>query len=184
VPETPVEPEVRGDNLRLIWGIGKRKQRALSVAGIHSFAQLATMKESELDTLVMQSRDGFNLANQSTWSQQAQLAAEQQWDELRDMQKKLKAEDRVPHDDLRVIYGIGKKKRKALHRLGIYTFEHLATTPPSDFEALLAQGKDHFNLSNQATWSKQARMAVGGDWRALFAYQQTLRGHAIRASWG
>lgn len=184
VPETPVEPGARGDNLRLIWGIGKRKQSALSAAGIHSFAQFAAMGESELDALVAQGRDGFNLANQSSWSQQARLAAELQWDKLRDVQKKLKAEDRIRHDDLRVIFGIGKKKQKALHRLGIYTFEQLATTPPSDFDALIAQGKDHFNLSNQATWSKQARLAVGGDWRAFFEYQQTLREHAIRGSQG
>ena len=183
-PESPTQLGTRGDNLRLIWGIGKRKQKALSAAGIHTFAQLSSMAVSELDAMVTQGREGFNLANQSNWPQQARLATEQQWDALLNLQKKLKAEDRTQHDDLRVILGIGKKKQKALHRMGIYTLDQLATTPPSDFDALITQGKYHFNLCNQATWSKQARLAVGRDWRALFAYQQTLREHAIGGSRG
>ena len=174
MPELAVDSRDHRDNLREIWGIGKKKQRALNDAGILTFEQLLARAELDLDELLAQGRSDFNLANQSTWSEQAELAVNQQWGKLRALQKKLKAEERGRRDDLRLIWGIGKKKQMALYRVGIYTFEQLATTPISDFDVLVAKGSGVFNLANQPTWPVQARLASGGDWRALRGYQQVL----------
>ena len=114
------------------------------------------------------------MGKQLTWSEQAELAVDQQWGKLRTLQKKLKAEERSRRDNLRLIWGIGKKKQKALHKIGIYTFEQLAITPVSDFDVLVARSGGDFNLANQPTWPKQARLAASGDWRALRGYQQVL----------
>ncbi len=174
MPELAADSHDHRDNLREIWGIGKRKQRVLNDAGILTFKQLLAIDLSDLDEIVAQSRGNFNLANQSTWPEQAQLAVDQQWGKLRALQRKLKAENRARGDNLRLIRGIGKKKQKSLYKVGIYTFEQLAITPVSDLDVLAAENSSNFNLANQSTWTKQARLAASGDWGALRGYQQVL----------
>ena len=78
------------DNLRRVEGIGPKIQRALNENGIRTFAQLAQAQDETLRAAIEAA--GIRLApSLSTWSQQAQFAADGDWDGLRNFQDTLNA---------------------------------------------------------------------------------------------
>jgi len=77
-------------------------------------------------------------------------------------------------DKLERIEGIGPKISKLLQEAGIATFEQLAATEVSRLEQIL-QDAD-LRLADPATWPEQARLAAAGDWKALDALQEDLKG--------
>ncbi len=95
--EVPVEvPSPQGlaapDDLERIEGIGPKIAGVLQAAGITTFAQLADADLSRLQQIL---RDAdprlLRLANPATWSEQAALAASDQWEALGALQKELRA---------------------------------------------------------------------------------------------
>jgi predicted flap endonuclease-1-like 5' DNA nuclease len=80
-------------------------------------------------------------------------------------------------DDLVVIEGIGPKISGVLQAAGITTFAQLADTAVSRIEEILEAADPRLRrLANPATWPEQAALAAGGQWDALEALQNELKG--------
>ncbi len=79
----------KGDDLTKIEGIGPKAAEVLQEAGIVSFAQLAESKAENIKEILEKSGGHFNAQDPTTWSEQAQLAADEKWDELKELQDKL-----------------------------------------------------------------------------------------------
>jgi ribosomal protein L30 len=80
--------EVAADDLEVIEGIGPKISSVLKAAGISTFAQLAAASVAQL-TEILQAAD-LRLAVPETWPEQAALAAAGNWDELKQLQDRLK----------------------------------------------------------------------------------------------
>ena len=78
-------------------------------------------------------------------------------------------------DDLRKIEGIGPKISAALKEAGIRTFADLAAKTPAELQAILDEA-GFARISNPETWPEQAKLAAEGQWEALAALQDTLKG--------
>lgn len=87
-----------------------------------------------------------------------------------------KAAKKSSKDDLKKIWGIGKKIEELLNKNGIHTFAQVAETAETRFrEILLASGNKRLHqIANEETWAEQAKMAARGDWDALKAFQAKL----------
>ena len=93
-PEPDTEaPKPEPDDLRRIEGIGPKIAGVLQGAGIDTFAQLAEMSAEEIRELL--SAAGIRVARPDTWPEQANLAAEEDWDGLETLQGQLKGGQRV-----------------------------------------------------------------------------------------
>lgn len=88
----PVGPEpvapVKPDDLKVIEGIGPKISGLLQAAGIATFRQLAEADPQRLQKILDDA--DLRLADPGTWKEQAKLAAEGKWDELRALQDSLK----------------------------------------------------------------------------------------------
>lgn len=79
----------QGDDLTLIEGIGPKIAEVFVAAGLASFADLAAKSAEELKVILTEAGDQFNIAVTDTWPQQAQLAADGKFDELKKWQDEL-----------------------------------------------------------------------------------------------
>jgi subtilisin-like proprotein convertase family protein len=89
VDEVMEHEEPTPDNLKEIEGIGPKIEELLNHAGIMTFAQLAASSVETLQGILDEAGSAFNRHEPTTWAQQAQLAANGQWDELRAWQDEL-----------------------------------------------------------------------------------------------
>lgn len=87
--KTPKKKAAKGDDLKLIEGIGPKAAEVLVAAGIVTFTDLATATPEKLKEILDASEGSFNAADTATWPEQAQLAAEGKMDELKALQDKL-----------------------------------------------------------------------------------------------
>ncbi|MEP7252471.1 MAG: DUF4332 domain-containing protein [Ginsengibacter sp.] len=78
------------DDLTKIEGIGPKAAEVLIEAGIKSFADVSKSTPENLKEILDNSGGHFNAADPTTWPQQAELAAAEKWDELTELQDKLK----------------------------------------------------------------------------------------------
>jgi predicted flap endonuclease-1-like 5' DNA nuclease len=90
--------------------------------------------------------------------------------------KAAKKSPAVPGDDLKKIEGIGPKIENILNAGGITSFSDLAKTSTSMIRTLLDAAGGKFNIADPSTWSQQADLAGKGDWAALKALQDQLKG--------
>ena len=74
------------DDLKKIEGIGPKIAETLIAAGIATYADLAKAKPAKIAEIIADVR-GNHVPD--TWPQQAQLAADGKWDELKELQDKL-----------------------------------------------------------------------------------------------
>ena len=79
---------VEPDDLKKIEGIGPKISGVLGEKGILTFSQLAKATESELKEILVNAK--IRIANPTTWSEQATLAADGKWEELEQLQDELK----------------------------------------------------------------------------------------------
>lgn len=84
VGETAAKP----DDLLVIEGIGPRVSTIVTAAGISSFAELASADVERLRTLLADA--GVKTIDPSTWPEQARIANEGRWDDLRALQRRIK----------------------------------------------------------------------------------------------
>ena len=77
------------DDLTKIEGIGPKVSEALHEAGITSFTKLAESKAEDIKEILEKSEGNFNAQDPTSWPEQAQLAADEKWDELKELQDKL-----------------------------------------------------------------------------------------------
>ena len=74
------------ENLRIIEGIGPKIEGLLKNAGIQTWSDLANAGEDRLRQILSDAGDRYRLANPSSWSEQARLAADGKWAELKSYQ--------------------------------------------------------------------------------------------------
>jgi len=77
------------DDLTKIEGIGPKAAEALQEAGVKTFAKLSKSTPEELKEILEKSGGHFNALDPGTWPEQAELAASDKWDELKELQDKL-----------------------------------------------------------------------------------------------
>jgi ribosomal protein S1/predicted flap endonuclease-1-like 5' DNA nuclease len=75
-----------GDDLKKIEGIGPKLAEILTGAGIRTYAELALAKEEELRAILESAGSRYKMFDPTTWPEQAGLAAEGKWDELKALQ--------------------------------------------------------------------------------------------------
>ena len=79
----------KGDDLKKIEGIGPKAAEALTNAGIETFAKLAKADPAKIKEILTEASSRLAHLEPGTWPQQAQLAADDKWDELKELQDKL-----------------------------------------------------------------------------------------------
>jgi predicted flap endonuclease-1-like 5' DNA nuclease len=72
--------------LTKVEGIGPKIQGVLNNNGITTFAQLAAAKAEDIKTMLTEAEGNFGFHNPTTWPEQAQMAADGKWDELKTWQ--------------------------------------------------------------------------------------------------
>ena len=86
-------------------------------------------------------------------------------------------EEPAVSDDLKRIEGIGPKISGVLQEAGIMTYIQLADAGVSRLEEILEEADPRLRrLANPATWPEQAALAAAGEWDALQALQNELKG--------
>ena len=79
-------------------------------------------------------------------------------------------------DDLKIIEGIGPKIAELLVADGINSFEALANASQEQLHAVLEKGGSRYKMHDPGTWPQQAALASKGEWDALKALQESLKG--------
>jgi predicted flap endonuclease-1-like 5' DNA nuclease len=80
-------------------------------------------------------------------------------------------------DDLKRIEGIGPKISSVLQAAGITTFAQLADADVEQLRQILEAADPRLlRLADPASWPEQAGLAAGGEWDALSALQNQLKG--------
>ena len=92
VETAPTEP-LRPEDLTILEGIGPKINTLLQAAGIRTFAQLALSEVSELKAILDSA--GLQFIDPSTWAEQAKMAAEGKFDELKTLTDSLTGGRRV-----------------------------------------------------------------------------------------
>ena len=85
----PKKAAAKADDLKKIEGIGPKAAEALTNAGIGTFAKLAKSNPDKIKGILTEASSRMAHLEPATWPQQAQLAAEGKWDELKALQDKL-----------------------------------------------------------------------------------------------
>ena len=84
----PAAATGKGDDLKIIEGIGPKIAGIMNEAGISTFAQMAQKTGSELRKILDDGGIGA-IADPTTWPEQAALAAEGKMEALKELQNKL-----------------------------------------------------------------------------------------------
>lgn len=79
------------DNLQKIEGIGAKIESLLNDAGIKTFEDLAAAPKAQLKEILENAGPRYQMHDPSSWTKQARLAADGDWDKLEDLQAKLTA---------------------------------------------------------------------------------------------
>ena len=88
--EPPAVEMTSGDDLKTIEGIGPKIAELLNNAGITTFAQLADSDDATVQQVLIDAGPSFNRHDATTWNEQAALARDGKWDELKELQDRLK----------------------------------------------------------------------------------------------
>ena len=74
------------DDLKKIEGIGPVTERNLNAAGIYTYQAITKLSEQEIEKILVPNRNSYTVFNCSTWSEQANLADQGKWDDLKKLQ--------------------------------------------------------------------------------------------------
>ena len=88
-PAKAASSKKSGDDLTKVEGIGPKISEILISNGIDTFAKLAETPAEKVAELLAEAGSNFASHNPTTWGQQAQLAANGNWDELKELQDQL-----------------------------------------------------------------------------------------------
>jgi predicted flap endonuclease-1-like 5' DNA nuclease len=72
-------------------GIGPKIEELCNGIGIYTFAQLADTSAETLRNMLDDAGPAYRIAEPATWPEQARLAHEGKWDELKEYQDRLTA---------------------------------------------------------------------------------------------
>ncbi|MGB5666859.1 MAG: 50S ribosomal protein L21 [Maribacter sp.] len=85
----PKKATAKADDLKKVEGIGPKAAEALTNAGIGTFALLAKANPAKIKEILTEASSRMAHLEPATWPQQAKLAADGKWDELKELQDKL-----------------------------------------------------------------------------------------------
>jgi large subunit ribosomal protein L15 len=88
-PKKTASKKSSGDDLKVIEGIGPKIADLLVNAGIVTFADLAEASVERVSEILSEAGSRFAVHNPATWGQQAALARDGKWDELKELQDRL-----------------------------------------------------------------------------------------------
>jgi len=88
-PKTEAKEVSSADDLTKVEGIGPKAADAFQAAGISSFAELAAKSSDELKAILDAAEGRFGAMDPNTWPEQAKMAADGMWDELKKWQDEL-----------------------------------------------------------------------------------------------
>jgi subtilisin-like proprotein convertase family protein/predicted flap endonuclease-1-like 5' DNA nuclease len=93
-PEVEEEDEtmdetITPDDLKKIEGIGPKIEELLNNAGVFTFEQLAEMETEDIQDILDAAGPSYNRHDPGTWAEQAELAANEEWEELKTWQDEL-----------------------------------------------------------------------------------------------
>ena len=88
-PVVAAAPAGQVDEYKKIEGIGPKIEELLHAAGLASFADLAGASKDKLKGILADAGSRYTMHDPTTWPQQAQLAADGKWDELKKLQDEL-----------------------------------------------------------------------------------------------
>jgi large subunit ribosomal protein L21 len=90
-PATKAAPKkaAKADDLKKIEGVGPKAAEAMVAAGLDTFAKVAKAKPEAIATILSDASSNLAHLVTDTWPKQAQLAADGNWDELKELQDKL-----------------------------------------------------------------------------------------------
>lgn len=186
------------DTLQIIEGIGPKMNEVLNENGVLTFSNLADKTPDELRAILDKYGDKYRIIDPNTWSQQAAMAKDKEWNKLIAFQKTLDTgrSDTTPQketdsklekwlikkgllrawktDDLKAVEGIGPKIEGLLHNAGIRSWKALAETSIDKLQEVLAEAGPRYSLADPGTWSQQAGLAAEGKWNDLKALQDFL----------
>ena len=77
------------DDLKIVEGIGPKIEKLFNDAGIYSFAQLANSQPDKLKEILLGGGTRFQMHDPTTWPEQAAMARDGKWEELKKWQEKL-----------------------------------------------------------------------------------------------
>ena len=77
------------DDLKIVEGIGPKIEELCHAAGIFTFAELALTNPSKIKEILEAAGPRFQMHDPSTWPEQAALARDGKWDELKKWQDEL-----------------------------------------------------------------------------------------------
>jgi predicted flap endonuclease-1-like 5' DNA nuclease len=77
------------NDLTVVEGIGPKISELFNDAGVNSFAELGKQTVPQMQKVLDDAGPRYKLAKPGTWAQQAALAAENKWSELKALQDKL-----------------------------------------------------------------------------------------------
>lgn len=86
---TKAPKKAKKDDLRKIEGIGPKIAGLLKEEGVESFKDLAATSVEKLKEVLVKAGPRFKMHSPLTWPQQAQLAADGKWEELKKLQDEL-----------------------------------------------------------------------------------------------
>ncbi len=78
------------DDLTQIEGVGPEIASLLQADGLYTFAQVADSEPTRIQTVLDAAGPRYKIHNPATWIQQAELARDEKWDELKTLQDSLK----------------------------------------------------------------------------------------------
>jgi len=87
-PQTAPRSSDAADDLTIIEGIGPKIAELLKNEGIDTFSKLAELDGKALEEIL--ARANWRFAKPTTWSRQAKLVVEGDWEGLRELQDRLK----------------------------------------------------------------------------------------------
>tara|TARA_R110002124_G_scaffold120895_6_gene279071 strand:- start:127841 stop:128584 length:744 start_codon:yes stop_codon:yes gene_type:complete len=85
----PKKASGKADDLKKIEGVGPKAAEAMINAGLDTFAKVAKAKPEAIATILSEASSRMAHLVTDTWPEQAKLAADGKWDELKELQDKL-----------------------------------------------------------------------------------------------
>ncbi len=89
VTKAPAAKSSKADNLKKIEGIGPKTSELLINAGINTFQALADTPVEKIQEILDAAGSRYRIINPTTWPDQAALAAQDKWEDLKALQDKL-----------------------------------------------------------------------------------------------
>jgi predicted flap endonuclease-1-like 5' DNA nuclease len=172
------------DDLTQLAGIGPKSARALTRAGITTYAALAKANESQLRRALLEA-DMLAPADIGTWPSQAGYAAKGDWQGLSAYNKKqsqggtrkAKGAAASPSaqptavDDLTQLSGIGPRMASILSEGGVTSYDGLQHASTEELRQIVSKA-GVLPPSSLDTWPAQAAFAARADWRGLTEYNK------------